>query len=89
MRFGRLVVIKQAEDYVRPDGRREAQWLCKCDCGNDVVVISTSLKRGLTKSCGCFMRERVYETHKKKINTIYLVNMELVIHIKAMNSILI
>ena len=66
MRFGRLAVIKQAEDYVRPDGRREAQWLCKCDCGNDVIVISTSLKRGLTKSCGCFMRERVYETHKKE-----------------------
>lgn len=66
MRFGRLIVIKQAEDYVRPDGRREAQWLCKCDCGNEVIVISTSLKRGLTKSCGCFMRERVYETHKKE-----------------------
>lgn len=66
MRFGRLTVIKQAEDYVRPDGRREAQWLCKCDCGNEVIVISTSLKRGLTKSCGCFMRERVYETHKKE-----------------------
>lgn len=66
MRFGRLTVIKQAEDYVRPDGRREAQWLCKCNCGNEVIVISTSLKRGLTKSCGCFMRERVYETHKKE-----------------------
>ena len=39
MRFGRLTVIKQAEDYVRPDGRREAQWLCKCDCGNDDVVV--------------------------------------------------
>lgn len=66
MRFGRLVVIKQAEDYVRPDGRREAQWLCKCDCGNEVVVISTSLKRGLTKSCGCFMKERAYEANKKE-----------------------
>lgn len=66
MHFGRLVVIKQAEDYVRPDGRRDARWLCKCDCGNEVVVISTSLKRGLTKSCGCFMRERAYEANKKE-----------------------
>ena len=30
--FGRLTVLEQAEDYIRPDGRHEAQWLCECNC---------------------------------------------------------
>lgn len=66
MRFGRLEVIGQAEDYIRPNGKREAQWLCKCNCGNEVVVLGTSLKRGLTKSCGCFMKEMAYKANKKE-----------------------
>ena len=28
-------------------------WCCKCDCGNYVDVISSSLIRGHTQSCGC------------------------------------
>lgn len=60
-RFGRLTVIKQVEDYIRPDGRREAQWLCQCDCGNMIVAKSDNLKSGNTKSCGCLQREKTSE----------------------------
>lgn len=28
-------------------------WNCKCDCGNNVVVIGTNLTRGTTIGCGC------------------------------------
>ena len=28
-------------------------WLCKCDCGNETIVESYRLRKGLTKSCGC------------------------------------
>ena len=28
-------------------------WLCECECGNQVVIAGTNLKRGLTGSCGC------------------------------------
>ena len=28
----RLTVIQQTEDYIRPDGRHEARWLCECSC---------------------------------------------------------
>ena len=28
-------------------------WKCKCDCGNETIVESYRLRKGLTKSCGC------------------------------------
>lgn len=33
------------------------QWLCECDCGNQIVVTTTHLKSGHTKSCGCYAKE--------------------------------
>lgn len=53
-RFGRLTVLKH--DYVDYNGI--SFWKCVCDCGNEVVVRSTSLKNGMTKSCGCYKREQ-------------------------------
>ena len=32
-------------------------WLCKCDCGNFITVLSSSLKREHTRSCGCLSIE--------------------------------
>lgn len=66
VRFGRLVALKRAEDYVSSNGKRQSQWLCECDCGNDnVIVAANSLRRGLTKSCGCFAKEITSEITKK------------------------
>lgn len=28
-------------------------WVCRCDCGNEIIVSSSSLVSGNTKSCGC------------------------------------
>lgn len=47
-RFNRLVVIKRAG--VKKD---HIQWLCRCDCGEEKIVNGSSLKSGLTQSCGC------------------------------------
>ena len=30
-KFGMLIVLEQIEDYVRPNGQREAQYRCQCD----------------------------------------------------------
>lgn len=51
-RFGKLVAIRKV-------GKKFGQnlWLCKCDCGNETEVPTSSLTNGLTKSCGCLMRE--------------------------------
>lgn len=55
-RFGRLKAISL--DHVSPNG---AMWRCACDCGNECVVSSSSLRAGHTKSCGCLHKERVLE----------------------------
>ena len=58
LRFGRLVAVERDGTYTAPNGRKTARWLCKCDCGQTISCISTSLRNGHTKSCGCLMRER-------------------------------
>ena len=69
-KFFHLTVIKQAEDYVKPDGTHLARWLCNCDCGNEVIVRNDAI--GKTKSCGCLQRAIAKETmynNTKKYNT--------------------
>ena len=51
-RFGKLVVIEPAR---KQSGKRG--YKCRCDCGNEVIVDSYRLNKGLTKSCGCLQRE--------------------------------
>lgn len=46
-RVGRLVVLKLA--YIK----REAHWLCQCDCGQLTNVAGSQLRKATTKSCGC------------------------------------
>jgi hypothetical protein len=55
--FGRLTVLGRADDHVSSSGRRFAQWQCKCECGKDVIVIGSNLKKGKTQSCGCLRAE--------------------------------
>jgi hypothetical protein len=52
-RFGRLYVI----EYVGNDKHNNALWLCKCDCGNEIIVRGVCLRRGGTRSCGCLRNE--------------------------------
>jgi 5-methylcytosine-specific restriction endonuclease McrA len=50
-RFGRLVVIERDRSGLYPG------WRCKCDCGNETVVATTNLRKGLTRSCRCLSAE--------------------------------
>ena len=54
-RFGKLVVIKRAEDLIGANGKKIIQWQCKCDCGNSKNIIGSNLtnKKFPVKSCGC------------------------------------
>lgn len=49
MRFNKLTLVEPRD----MDERRETLWLCRCDCGNEVVLVASRVKAGKVKSCGC------------------------------------
>lgn len=53
--FGRLTVIK----YIKSNVRGRAEWLCRCACGNEKVILGDHLtrKKNGVLSCGCFRQE--------------------------------
>lgn len=53
-RFGRLLVIGRAG--TKSDS---PLWKCKCDCGNESLVTTRSLKSKNTQSCGCIHSEQL------------------------------
>ena len=55
MKFERLIVIEQGEDYIAPKSQKHfKQYLCQCDCGTIKNVPAESLRRGESQSCGCY-----------------------------------
>lgn len=63
--FGKLKVINQGS----PDIHGNVNWLCLCECGNEVSVRGYSLKSGHTKSCGCYKKEMSKKRITKKNTT--------------------
>lgn len=63
----RLTIIRQTDDYVKPNGKREAMWLCECNCEQHTVfpAIGYQIRDGSTRSCGCLALERLIEKCKK------------------------
>lgn len=50
--FGKLTAIKRIEDKVFSSDRIATQWLCECECGNEIKVLTSNLTTGNTQSCG-------------------------------------
>lgn len=57
-RFGRLEVISRAPN----DKGNRARWICRCDCGNVKEIDGYHLRKGITKSCGCYAKEKSAES---------------------------
>lgn len=49
--FGKLIVV----EYAQNNRWGHSLWACQCDCGNEIIVSSNSLRKGNTKSCGCLV----------------------------------
>lgn len=52
-RFGKLVAIRES-------GRgtyNETMWECQCECGKRCIAKGTRMRRGATRSCGCYRRD--------------------------------
>lgn len=56
-RFGRWLILERSGTKNYPSGARQPQYLCKCDCGNEKIVVSSILRDGSSKSCGCLNAE--------------------------------
>ena len=55
-RYGKLTIVKEIEPLYNKKVRR---FICKCDCGNEKIVMLTNLNNDSTKSCGCLNKELV------------------------------
>jgi hypothetical protein len=72
-KYGNLVVV---EDSGEKNKRNKILWLCRCDCGNEILLGSEQLSRGKT-SCGCVAKRptiykmKFYPTWSAMINRCY------------------
>lgn len=62
-KFGRLTVIEKSP--IRKSNR--VTWRCRCECGNEVLVITNHLTSGHTRSCGCLHSEITSALHAKDL----------------------
>ena len=70
-RFGKLLVLEQAETKKASWGQTIPMWRCKCDCGNETIVSGVNLRLGKTNSCGCLIKDKAKEIGKSNSNTDY------------------
>jgi len=54
-RFGNRTVLNRV---FRKNQTHEREWLCKCDCGSEKILKSSSILNGKRNSCGCIGKER-------------------------------
>ena len=54
-RYGRLTIIREVEP-AGSSNKRVRRFLCRCDCGNEIICRLPNLKSGTTKSCGCYRK---------------------------------
>ena len=57
--YGRLTVVElyDRKKDIFACTSPGAYWVCRCECGNEVIVYSGSLRKGHTRSCGCLRSE--------------------------------
>lgn len=55
-KFGYLTVVKKF---------KKSSWVCKCRCGNTIVVTTSCLLSKHTRSCGCLYRKSYKQAHEK------------------------
>lgn len=64
-RFGKLLVLYRTEPPQKVK-RPFAYWVCKCDCGNLIRILGTSLRRGRKQDCGCGYITRLADARREK-----------------------
>jgi len=60
-RFGALTLIRRVPN----DSFKRTRWLCKCQCGNETIAITSLLKNGHKTSCGCLLANKTFGERMK------------------------
>lgn len=60
-KFNRLTVISKSGQ----NKHKKTLFKCRCDCGNETIVVGSGLLSGNTNSCGCLQVERAVAAVKK------------------------
>lgn len=67
IKFGRLIAVSIYRGIDFSDSK--TRWICKCECGREVVSRQDNLISGITRSCGCihseYLANRVGENHPR------------------------
>ena len=63
--YGKLTVLYKIENS--GGAGKKIKWHCKCECGNEKDIDGGSLRRGLTKSCGCLQKNFVSSINAKNL----------------------
>lgn len=78
-KFNMLTVVEQCEDYIEPNGKRRAMFLCECECGNTRKVRAQELYTDKVYSCGCTTRpferkspNRIHGETKTRLHNIWV-----------------
>lgn len=66
-KFGRLTVISKSGS----DSNGHAMWVCRCDCGNEIITRGYALRAEITKSCGCYNCDAKNEIHHGSRTRLY------------------
>lgn len=65
-RFGKWLVIKRDNSIKK----KNIYWICKCDCGKIKSVSGTSLRSGISISCGCDRNQKTSLRTKTNIENL-------------------
>jgi len=70
-KFNMLTVLDKRKSKKYKNGT-QVYWLCKCDCGKEKYIVSSKIKSGHTKSCGCYrMAFRKLEPGRAALNVVF------------------
>ena len=58
-KYGKITVIERRGS----DNDHKALWLCKCDCGGEIITTGKRLRNSIVTSCGC-----IRSSNNQKIN---------------------
>jgi hypothetical protein len=75
-KYGYWTPIKEGKGFLNNKGYIDRTILCKCECEVKREVLTASLKSGVSKSCGCYQKDRMTEiktTHGLRQHKFYSV----------------